>query len=623
MTKMKLKIIVTFLLIIGINYTVLCQVKKVRTVVIFYSYNAALAAYQNISEGFNSTFKNSSGESFNILFEYLDIGRNTGNGYGKSVVELYNKKLKEHSIDLIITVAPWTYPFLKDAGLEALKSTPVICVENYGLLRDSGYYVSPERTMEIVLKYDFNKTVKTALSLFPGYRDVYIITGSGRVDTTSDFSLKGLESNFSRDHKFIYLSGLSFDSTLSKVEQFQAKSIVFVTIFTQDSRGLPFATTEVISTVANVSKAPVFPLLDTYIRKKGAIGGYVFSYTNVGRELGIAARKILAGADPKSVKVNYNSFYQTIYDWEQLKKWGLLGSKAIPKESIYINENYSFLEKYEWYIVSILIFISSQTILIMYLIRLNRRQKKISVRMLETENIYREIIREDRMAKMTELTASLSHELNQPLTGILYSAQAGDRFLRPERQSIEKAQEMFNNIIEDSKRAGGIISSVKNLMKLEPRENEKVDINTLIQETFEIIRNDAIKQGIKLILKLDNSPLYIFADRVQIQQVLMNLIRNAENAMENNNKDNKTLKINTYLSGGFVTVSVCDTGPGIDSATMEKLFKPFFSTKKSGSGIGLALSRSIIQKHNGEIWAENIAGGGAMFSFRLKTIKNG
>jgi signal transduction histidine kinase len=195
--------------------------------------------------------------------------------------------------------------------------------------------------------------------------------------------------------------------------------------------------------------------------------------------------------------------------------------------------------------------------------------------------------------------------------------------LRPEGQSIVKAQEMFNNIIEDSKRAGGIISSVKNLMKLETRENEKVDINTLIKEIFEIIRNDAIKQGIKLSLKLDTSPLSIFADKVQIQQVLMNLIRNAENVMENNNKDNKILKISTYLSGGFVTVSVCDTGPGIDSAIMEKLFKPFFSTKKSGSGIGLTLSRTIIQKHKGEIWAENIADGGAMFSFRLQTIKNG
>jgi two-component system, cell cycle sensor histidine kinase and response regulator CckA len=348
MIKIRLKIIITILLIIGINNTGLCQVKKVRTIVIFYSYNAGLVAYQNINDGFNSTFKNSFGESFNILIEYLDIGRSTDNRYAKTVVELYNKKFKEHSIDLIITVAPWAYPFLKDAGLEALKNTPVICVENYSLLSDSGYYVLPEKTTEIVLKYDFKKTLKTAMSLFPGYRDVYIITGSGAVDTTSDFSLKGLESEFGRDHKFIYISGLTIDSTLRRVEQIPANSFVFVTIFTQDRSGLPFATTEVISTVADVSKAPIFPLLDTFIRKKGAIGGYVFSYTNVGRELGIAARKILAGADPKSVKVNYDSFYQTIYDWEQLKKWGLLGSKVIPKESIYIYENYSFLEKYKW-----------------------------------------------------------------------------------------------------------------------------------------------------------------------------------------------------------------------------------------------------------------------------------
>jgi signal transduction histidine kinase len=623
MTKMKLKIIVTLLLIIGINYTGLCQEKKVRTVVIFYSYYSGLAAYQNLNEGFNSTFKETSGEQFNTLIEYLDLGRIPGDIYGKDVVEIYNKKLREQTIDLIITFGPMTYPFLKNAGLEALKHTPVICVESYKNFKGPGYYVSPEITMDIVMKRDLHKTLETAFNLFPHFRDIYVVSGNGEVDHSFESSIKEIEDDFSKKHNFIYISGLTFDSTLRKIELIPENSIVLVTYFTEDSRGITFLTPEVISIVANISKAPVLAILDTFIRKKGAIGGYVFSYTNVGREMGIAARKILAGADPGSVKVNYDSFYQTVFDWELLKKWGLLGSKAIPKGSIYINENYSFLEKYEWYVVGILIFLSSQTILIMYLIRLNRRQKKISLRMLETENIYREIIREDRMAKMTELTASLSHELNQPLTGILYCAQAGDRFLRPEGQSIIKAQEMFNNIIEDSKRAGGIISSVKNLMKLETRENERVDINSIIQETFEIIRNDAIKLGIKLSLRLDASPLFIFADKVQIQQVLMNLIRNAENAMENNNKDNKIIRILTYLSGGFVTVSVCDTGCGINSEAMEKLFKPFFTTKKGGSGIGLALSRSIIQKHKGEIWAENIEGGGAMFSFRLPKIKNG
>jgi hypothetical protein len=151
MIKMRSKIISTFLLIIGINYKGLCLEKKVRTVVIFYSYNAGLAAYHNINEGFSNTFKNSAREAFNILIEYLDIGRAPENGFGKSVVEIYNKKFKEHPIDLIITIAPWAYPFLKNAGLNALKNTPVICVENYSLLRDSGYYASPEKTMEIAL----------------------------------------------------------------------------------------------------------------------------------------------------------------------------------------------------------------------------------------------------------------------------------------------------------------------------------------------------------------------------------------------------------------------------------------------------------------------------------------
>jgi signal transduction histidine kinase len=621
MIIMRLKIIICFLLIFGIDYTGSCQEKKVRSIVIFYSYNSGLAAYQNISEGFNSTFKNASGESFNILFEFLDIGRNLKNKYGKSLVEIYNKKFKEQVIDLIITVGPWAYPFLKDAGLEALKNTPLICVENYSLLRDPVFYHCPEKTLEIVMKYDVNKTIKTAFSLFPGFKDVYVISGSGLLDKTSDFSFKGLESDLSRDHRFIFISGLTIDSTLHRVEQIPDSSIIFVTIFTEDSRGIAFSTAEVISTIARVSKAPVFPLSDTFIGKKGAIGGYVFSFINVGREMGIAARKILAGTVPRSVKVNYDSFYEYLWDWQILKKWDLLGSNAIPGDSIFYYEDLSFFEKYKWYVIGIFLFISSQAILILYLMMVNNSQRKFSKRMLETENMYRELLREDRMAKMTELTASLSHELNQPLTGILYNAQAGNRFLHSESQPIAKAEEMFNYIIEDSKRAGGIISSVRNLMKLESRENENVNINALIQETVEIIHNDSIRQGIRVSLNLDTSPLHIHADKVQIQQVLLNLIKNASIAMKKNNKDNKILEINTKFFKGFLTVSIRDTGPGIDSAILDKIFNPFFTTKKSGSGIGLALSRSIIEKHKGKIWAENTAGGGAMFFFRLKTIK--
>ena len=159
-------------------------------------------------------------------------------------------------------------------------------------------------------------------------------------------------------------------------------------------------------------------------------------------------------------------------------------------------------------------------------------------------------------------------------------------------------------------------------MKLEQKDKEKLDLNTVILETVNIIRNEAISNNVRLKVESDTETAYVMADRVQLQQVLMNLIRNAVVAMENNTPDNKRLDISTKISKDSVTVSVRDSGPGIRSDIKEEIFKPFVTTRKGGSGIGLALSRSIMEAHNGSIWADNIPGGGAEFSFRLHLLKN-
>ncbi len=225
------------------------------------------------------------------------------------------------------------------------------------------------------------------------------------------------------------------------------------------------------------------------------------------------------------------------------------------------------------------------------------------------------------MSKMAVLTASLSHELNQPLTAILSCAQAGMHFLESDKLNREQAKEIFENIIEDDTRAGGIISGVRSLMKLETREKENIMINSLVNETLEIMRNEIYRHGINITTNFDNSPVYVFADKIQLQQVLLNFFRNSIDAMDRSNRDDKKMEVTMRLAGDSVTVSVRDSGPGIDNNILEKLFKPFVTTGKTGFGIGLAVSRSIIQDHQGEIWAENIPGGGAEFSFRLKTIK--
>ena len=622
MCRFGFKIATAVLLLITVFPSGLAQEKEVRTCVIFFSYQASFVAYQTMLGGFNETFKEPSGKPISIVLEYLDLGRTDNEAYGRSIVEMYNQKYNENSVDLIIMVGPGTLPFLKSADLKILKNSPSISVDIFISQTDSVITTSDVNVLPIYLRYNyFPESLNSVCALFPDRRNVYCVNGDAILDSYFKSIMKDYQDSYRGTHKFIDITGVSIDSTLRRIEQLPEESIVVVCSYNEDINGLPFTTPEVANLVTKISKVPVFILgSDSFPKDGGAIGGLVINYHNVGKEFGKAANQILNGADPKSIAVNVSSFYQYIYDWRELKRWNLLDSKAIPEQSIFLNQFQSFFDEYRRYVLIVLGFIIFQTLIIYYLIRLYRYQKKVKQQILENQYLYSKIVREERLSKMTELTASLSHELNQPLTAILYSAQAGMRFLESDRLDREQAKEIFKNIIEDDKRAGGIISSVRSLMKLETREKENVMVNSLVDETLDIMRNDMDRHGIRIITKLDNSPIFVFADKIQLQQVLLNFLRNSVDAMEENDPGNKKIEVTAKLIKDLVTVSVRDSGPGIDKDILDKLFKPFVTKSKNGFGIGMAVSRTIIENHDGQIWAENIPGGGAEFSFRLKVI---
>ncbi len=622
MHRLRLKIAVTFILVLFLLPRPVYSQESVRTVVFFCSWNASTPAYQYIIEGFKTAFSEDTGQTYNLLTEYLDISRDDNMAYAQNIIAIYNEKYKEIPFDLIISIGPSFLQVLQTLGLEALESTPVITIFNEQLDDDLGGYTAYDNLLSINFHFDFHKTIQTAIELFPKNKNFYVISGNSAVDDYFSKVVRNDIRPFSDTHSFIFVSGISIDSTLRLVEQIPKNNIVLVVNFNMDINKIPFSTPEVIGMISNSTDAPVFMLWDAFRTKKGGIGGYVFSYYNVGKEVGKAAREILNGKPAQDISINQDSFYLYVYDWQELKKWGLTNSKAVPDDSEFYYYDPTFLAENKWYALGLILFLVGETLLIMFLFRLNKRQKQITERNLETEKMYRELMREDRFSKMTELTASLSHELNQPLTAILFSAQAGKRFLQSGKLDKEQAGQILDNIIEDDKRAGAIISSVRSLMKIEHREKEKTDINSLVRETVELVRNDAIRQKVKIVLTPEADRIFVLADKIQLQQVILNFIRNSEIAMENNDPDNKRLEILTSIDKGYVTVSIRDSGPGINSAIIDKIFKPFVTDRKGGSGIGLALSRSIIEAHNGSIWAENITGGGAVFSFRLPILKN-
>jgi signal transduction histidine kinase len=625
MHRFRLTIIITALFLITFSSGGLAQEKKVRTCVMFFSYSASMVAYQNMLDGFNESFIQQINGPVSIVTEYLDLGRTNNEAYGRSIVEIYNQKFNDNGIDLIIAVGPGIIPFLKKAGLKMLYNSPVILVDIFTSKADSVNNASQVNEVPVYLKYNyFSKSLNTICDLFPDRRNVYCVNGDGPLDQYYKSILKESQNSYTGTHKFFDITGISIDSILNKISKLPEESIVVIVSYSEDSNGVPFTTPEVANLIARISKVPFFILgSDSFPKDGGSIGGYVINYTAVGKEFGKAANQIIRGTDPKSVKVNSPGFYQFLFDWRELNKWHLLDSKAIPEQSTFLYQDHSFISEYKWYIAGAIAFMILQTLVIIFLIRSYRTQKEAKQQILENQYMLNKIVREDRLSKMTVLTASLSHELNQPLTAILSCAQAGLRFLESEKLDRQQAKEIFENIIEDDTRAGGIIGSVRSLMKLETREKEKVQVNSLVKETLEIMRTEFARHGVRIISKLEISPVFVLADKIQLQQVLLNFFRNAIDAMEKSGTIEKTIEVSMNLAKESVTVSVRDSGPGIDKHILNKIFKPFITTGETGFGIGLAVSLSIIENHDGKIWAENIPTGGAEFSFMLTRIKTG
>ena len=225
-----------------------------------------------------------------------------------------------------------------------------------------------------------------------------------------------------------------------------------------------------------------------------------------------------------------------------------------------------------------------------------------------------ELARVGRLALMGELAASLAHEVNNPLGAMVTNASAGQRLLSHGQLETGELRELFADIIADGQRAREVIQGIRNMVRKGEAVHSLVDLKDLISDLLRIIRADAIARNVSLVADVDPNPGIVMADRVQLLQVLLNLTMNAFEALTVMRADARRVIIRAErVQNGKICVSVRDSGPGFPSGLADQLFEAFFSTKPEGTGMGLAIARSIVEAHGGTLAAENCADGGARF----------
>jgi two-component system, LuxR family, sensor kinase FixL len=230
----------------------------------------------------------------------------------------------------------------------------------------------------------------------------------------------------------------------------------------------------------------------------------------------------------------------------------------------------------------------------------------------------------NRIAIMGEMAGSLAHELNQPLTGIANNASAGRRFIAKGRADLPKLDSLFEAVVEDGRRAGGIIRGIRNMVHKGEQVRCAVNLNDIIASVLGFVHSDALERHCELVTELDPELPLVDGDQVQLQQVLLNLVVNAFEAMGETPLPKRRVVIRSEReSSARVRVSVRDFGTGLSEENPERIFEHFFSTKHDGLGMGLAIARSIIASYEGELAATNVEGGGACVYFSLRAIEEG
>jgi C4-dicarboxylate-specific signal transduction histidine kinase len=228
------------------------------------------------------------------------------------------------------------------------------------------------------------------------------------------------------------------------------------------------------------------------------------------------------------------------------------------------------------------------------------------------------LARLNRTVNLEQLAGSIAHELNQPLTGILSNAQAGEMLLKRGDGNRTEIEEILTDIIADGKRAGDILRNLRELFGRQTAEFMLLGVNKMVEETIRLLNSEFVIQSLNIRLILSDTLPDVMGNKIQLQQVLINLVNNAIHAMQNVEEADRSISIVTERGNeGQVQVHVEDTGSGIDPEQLESIFESLATSKRGGLGMGLSISRSIIQAHSGRIWAENITAGGARISFTL------
>ena len=463
----------------------------------------------------------------------------------------------------------------------------------------------------IVQRLDVRGTLRFMLRLQPETRRIVVIGGVSEMDRQCLQRIEEASRAFER---------LSFDFWTNRpVAEMPAaaaalpeNTAILLSTVRQDVTGQPFYMIQVEQMLVPTAKAPIYTFGGGLVGG-GAVGGSVVDTDVLGKRIAQMGRPALEGKPVAGQPLEIRTNGTPLADWRALKHWGISESR-LPADCVIRNRPQSLWEQHRQWIVAAGVVILAQGITIAALLTQRARRRWAET---EIQRQRAELAHATRVSTAGQLASALAHELNQPLAAILRNAEAAEIFLQKPNPDVAELRAILVDIRKDDQRAGGVIERLRSLLKRRTFEKVGVNLREMLEETKKIVQSEAAARRIEVALELPAKLPAVSGDRIQLQQVVLNLILNAMDAVENLGLQQRKVTVSAQQTAGSAEVAVTDLGAGIPPEKFPRLFEPFFTTKPNGMGMGLAISRTIIEAHGGKLSAANNPDGGATFRFSL------
>ena len=589
-----------------------------RAVLVLFSDEGRLPATTTIYDGIEQGLSDVPG--ITLLSQYLDTTNFSPAQHEAEMTTFLTSRYADRKVDVVITIAPPATTFADRHGAVIWPGARRVAVAFPG--DDMGGAALLRSDAHVPVIMDFRATIEAALTLLPATREIVLVAGSSASDQSYLARAQSELGAFAGRVRQTVLTGLTLASFQDRLAAVPDNAVVLVAVLFEDADGRRFLPAEAVQALAQRSRRPIFGVHDSWLGR-GVVGGHAIDYVGVGRQAAAAALALLNGQTP----ITPPPATHWVFDARELDRWGI-DERRLPQGAKVLFRAPSAWVRYRWWIVAAAVALALQAAIIGALLVERRARRRSALSLHHSEAARQrteaqmqlhlhELAHVNVLAAIGQNAAAMAHELNQPLTAVLSNAQALQLMLERQGTPNPAALEVLDDIISEDKRAGDVIQRMRRLMKKEMFDWAPVDVNAIVEDVTRLIGPEAAHSGVRLVADLTPGLPAARGDRVQLQQVMLNLVQNGVHAAAGRRRSDSGVRVATSLDGAQLNVSVRDSGPGIDAQTLPRLFDPFFTTKATGLGLGLSISRTIVEQHGGTIAARNAPGGGAEFCVRL------